>query len=421
MTSELQAAAALPEPPPRRRVRSRSRGPHSGALFFGVVAVPALVFYAGLAGSFAAGTVIVALALLLLPFAPAAATSASPMRRASVRLTPWVVCIIALHFAVAAQRAPVSAGRALASLGLLALVLVASGALADRMLAIDDKRFEQGMLRAFGWMCVLALLSSIGFSPPTLADAWRKPVFPFSEPSTFALAFIPALMFVAVATRSGLRIALVLAGLVCSALVQNLTLACGVLLVAAVALPLPALLLVAPPTLFAVTQLDLSYFVERLDFSGESTNLSNLVFVQGWQMIEESLVRSRGFGLGFQQLGVNGTDVLAAQVIRLLLDGEDMNLLDGGFFFAKMGSDFGALGVVLAIGHVLLAVRSGWRLRRAARGQLPMRPAMILAHAVVLTFVIEMFVRSVGYFSGTAMLFAASLWLVTKEPRKQRP
>ena len=411
----------MPEAPPRRRVRSRRRGPRAATLFFGVVAVPALVFYAGLASSFAAGTVLVALALLLLPTGPAATATASHMRTAAVRLTPWVVSIIALHFAVAAQLGPVSVGRASASLALLALVLVASGALSDRLLAIEDKSFQQGMLSAFGWMCILALLSSIGFSPPTLADAWRKPVFPFSEPSTFALAFIPALMFVAVATRGGLRIALVLTGLACSALVQNLTLACGVLLVAAVALPLQALLLVTPPTLWAVVQLDLSYFAERLDFSGESTNLSNLVFVQGWQMVEESLRRSHGFGLGFQQLGINGTNVLAAQVIRLLLDGEDMNLLDGGFFFAKMGSDFGVLGVLLALAHMLLAVRSGWRLRRAANGRLPMRPAMILAHATVLTFVIEMFVRSVGYFSGTAILFAAALWLVIKEPRKLRP
>ena len=402
---------------PTARQDRRKIGPSGGALFLGVVATPPALFYFGFATSFAAGMVLVALWLLVI------APSAAGMLRSGLRPIGWnqvqrvsafVFVAVLAHFSVAAVLGPVSLSRGLASLLPLLLLLLAAPALANALLAVPEQRFHRSMLQVFCWMCLMALVGTLGWGPPTLLDAWRRPVFPFSEPSAFALAFIPALMYVCAATHGTTRLALVIAGLACSVLIQNLTLVFGVLLVVLVTLRMHMLALLSVPVVFVVLQLDLSYFAERLDFSGEANNLSNLVFLQGWQMIEEALDKSGGLGLGFQQLGVNGTEVFAAQVIRSLLDGEDMNLLDGGFVFAKLGSDFGVAGFALAAGHLLLALRSGAWLRQVASRRRQAAPALILAHSSVLTFLVEMFVRSAGYFSGTALLFAASLWLTLR-------
>lgn len=210
-------------------------------------------------------------------------------------------------------------------------------------------------------------------------------------------------------------------------MIQNLTLLCGTLLVAMVVLRVHLLAVLAVLVAGAASLLDLSYFVNRLDFSADAANnISSLVYMQGWQMIIEAFQQTDGFGLGFQQLGVQGTEVDAAQIIRGLRDGGDMNLLDGGFVFAKLGSDFGVIGIALGLLYLGLALRSVLLLRAVAAGRRAMPPVLVLAHASVLTFGIEMFVRGTGYFSGTALLFAASLWLVLRQTaparaRRRRP
>ena len=84
-------------------------------------------------------------------------------------------------------------------------------------------------------------------------------------------------------------------------------------------------------------------------------------------MVGESWERSSGFGVGFQQLGVFGTEVPAAQFLRALREGEDMNILDGSFVFAKLGSEFGVFACVLVLVYFWLAYRSLRMLRRVAR------------------------------------------------------
>jgi hypothetical protein len=138
-------------------------------------------------------------------------------------------------------------------------------------------------------------------------------------------------------------------------------------------------------------------------------------------MIGEAMQRTNYLGLGFQQLGVQGTEVAASEIIRALKDGDDMNLLDGGFVFAKLGADFGVLGVLAAIAYCAIAVRSLLTLRSVAFRRTRLHSAVILSHASVLTFGIEMFVRGAGYFSGTALLFMSSLWVVlgSRKPQKR--
>ena len=170
------------------------------------------------------------------------------------------------------------------------------------------------------------------------------------------------------------------------------------------------LLLLVPDAL----SVDLSYYVTRLDFSDNNQNLSSLVFLQGWQLMDESLVVTHYIGRGFQQLGQAVTDVPpAAQLIYALLQ-NSLNLFDGGFNLAKVVSELGAIGVALA----LVFGRIVWSAIATLRAALisPRKAAEIpaarrFAAAIIVGYLIEMLVRGVGYFSPSGLLLVASLWI----------
>ena len=97
-----------------------------------------------------------------------------------------------------------------------------------------------------------------------------------------------------------------------------------------------------------LTQVNLTDFLDRLDFSDETTNLSTLVYLQGWQLVEEALRATQGWAEGFQQLALQGTNTDISRVIFLIL-GTDANILDGGFA-GKTAGEFGWIGMAIAIG-----------------------------------------------------------------------
>lgn len=398
-----------------RRYRDRRSFSDQGLLVFTVLAFPAVVFYLGLSSSYAFGMTLVALFLLLRRWNTASFVfGIRPIRRNSVLgVTLAVIFVVVFHLLIVSMFQPVDAIRAMLSILLLTLLCLASAALANSLLSVPERLLHRGLRRVFYVMCALGLVGSWGWGPPTFADeAWRKPVFPFSEPSHFALAFVPGFMYACVTARGVTRVAFLILGITCSILIQNLTLLIGVILVAIVSLRISILFGFLALLLVGSTQIDLSYYEERVDLSGDSRNLSKFVYLQGWQMIGEALERSAGIGIGFQQLGINGTDVEAAAFLRAVRNGEDMNLLDGGFVFAKIGGEFGLFGIALAVFFLALMVRSVWTLRSAAIDQKSVPRVRIFAYCVVVTFVIELFIRGTGYFTGTGLMFAAALWIL---------
>lgn len=407
----LANPAQSPPLTPRRRARRRLPG---GALFLAVLTLPPLIFYLGLSSSNALGMTLVALWLLSRSWPRKAPVQGLRLIGLAKRQRMWVgvIAAIFLHLIAATIFGSIDAFRAAASLLPLTLLLLASGTLANALIRTPAIRLHRGLIRSFLLLCGVALLGATGWGPPTLATAWHSPVFPFSEPSAFALVFIPTLMYASVSTQGATRLGFVLFGLACSALIQNLTLAVGCMLVAAVSLQARALVLLGLPLAIGVAQLDLSYFAARVDFSGEVQNLSNLFYVQGWQMIQESLERSNGFGIGFQQLGVHGTQVAAAELLSKHYGGDEVNVLGSLFVFAKLGSEFGLFGFLLTLAYVVFAVRTIFALRRTTVGHVRVPPLVTLARCVVVAYLIELFVRSAGYFTGTALMLVASLWIL---------
>lgn len=408
---------------------SRNLGRQSAAITWVMLAVlllPTLIFYFGISSSMALGTTFAAAIILAL------ASMARPSSRGKrprpahphkvLQMLAATCALLTLHLALASFVAPIQWTRALASLIPLTLLVAGAAALARRLDDVPPAALHRALNRCFVVLCIIALLGSAGVAPPSF-QTFTKPVFPFTEPSHFALAFAPLLLYVCITASGRWRIASLLAGFALTVFLQNLTLAAACVLATLVSLQIGRTLLLAAVLALAAAQLDLTYFALRLDFGAENQNLSTLVYLQGWQLIEESWRNSAGIGLGFQQLGTQGTDVDAAQLIQALV-GDNLNLLDGGFTFAKLASEFGYLGLMACAAFLWLTGRSARALQRIAAHRAAAHPVEVLAHCAIVSYLLEMFVRGAGYFTATGLLLATGLWLLARRrtsTRQARP
>ena len=398
---------------------ARRRGPTRiaiGILLPLVLLVPSLVFYLGLASSMTLGACAIAV-VVICTFA--AQRLAHPEGAHAARLSIGTVillffAVIALHLAIATFIRPVDLARAALSFVPLMLILLSGYGLGYLLSTARGVDIARAVYLSFGLMCAIGLVAVIGYVPP-ISGTYFKPVFPYTEPSHFALAFLPFLMYGCVSLSGSARIAMLLSGLAMGLALESLTLMAGWLLIASICLRKTTIPLLMVLLALVATQLDLSYYLDRLDFGGDIQNLSTLVYLQGWQLIAESLTLSAGWGLGFQQLGVHGSNVVAADLIFSIL-GDNANLLDGSFAFAKLTSEFGALGLLLMLLYVPLAWRAARSLRRQSRGTRNDAPAATLAQCVVVLFVVELFVRGSGYFSGSTLLLVAAITTLSTRP-----
>ncbi len=321
---------------------------------------------------------------------------------------------ILVHLAVADFIQPVDLARAIQSLVPLSLVLLAGYGMACLFATARDADVERAVYLCFGLMCGVGLLAALGYAPPNSSN-YFKPVFPFTEPSHFALVSLSLLMYSCVSLSGSAKFAVLVGGFATAWTLENLTFMAGFFLVALICLRSIVIIFLLTVLALLATQIDISYYLDRLDISIDSTNLSALVYLQGLQLIFESLRLTMGWGLGFQQLGVHGTNVLAADSINSIL-GNDSNLLDGGFAFAKITSEFGALSILPIMLYVQIFFRAARHLRYKSIGKSKEVPALTLAQCVVVCFSIEIFVRGSGYFSGSTILLASSIAILSIRP-----
>ena len=390
--------------------RRHRLGALQGTLLLGmIVLLPATVFYMDIASSLALGASISAVVLCIT--ALSYRSEPNTLARQGALVVTLCLCLVT-HVIVAGLYLPVDFGRALSSLIPLGLLLLSGCGLARILATSRPETIDRVLKRLLALLILLAILSALGISFPALGGGrpYTKPVFPFTEPSHFALYFTPLLMYACVTSTGPRRLATLAVGLGVALLLQNLTLIVGLCLAGSVSLRRWVFPLIIAVIGFVAMQLDFSYYAERLDFSGEVQNLSNLVYVQGWQLMSESLTRSAGWGLGFQQLGIQGTSTPASDIIYALT-GEFVNILDGGFTLSKVVSEFGIFGLGL-IAIYLVAAWNAWRsLRLASRRPGSLHALDVFACSVIVGYIVELLIRGTGYFSGTAILLTAALWL----------
>jgi hypothetical protein len=312
-----------------------------------------------------------------------------------------VITVIVLHAVVADEIQSVDFGRLLAALIPLILLLGAAVALSAAIRSAAESQISFAVRVSFWVLMAIVALKLTGLEPRSRELA--KPTFPFTETSHFALALGPIYVYRCAVARGARRDLWLGFGFAMALVLQSSSLLCVAFAAAVICRRFIVVTVLAAVVAVALSA-QLKYFISRADISSNSSNISTLVYVEGWEMLADSLTRTNGWGLGFEQLGLKGTGVTAAETIRDLTGGTDLNLKDGGFVMAKVGSEFGALGLLLVAGYCVLAARSVQALK-ARRGSLN----LTLARSVVIAYSVDIFVRGVGYFAHSTLLFIGAL------------
>ncbi|MDN3920951.1 hypothetical protein [Roseateles violae] len=401
---------------PSRNVPARRPGYAITPLLMCIAMLPSLLMYVGATTSLSIGT------LLAACIAFAMQQSHRRLERFPLRSFTRYLLIscaaLSVHLLLARALGAVDFARAFGSMIMLAIGSAGAVSVAILLTGTSDTQIRAGTRKSLFALGVVATLGILKWLQPD-TQTWGKSAFPFTEPSHLALFAAPILIFTCVISKPSTRICCLGAALLITALLQNVTLVAICIVTAVLCLRIWHLALVACIVVPAVLGADLTYYLDRLDFSGDSQNLSNLVYFQGWQLLVESLEATRGFGRGFQQLGVFGTNAPAAELLFFLMQ-DYLNLLDGGFTLSKLVSEFGIFGMALLGFYVRYALQAAALLRRVAFGLA--RPPIVLALAAssIVGYAFELLLRGSGYFTPTTLLLAASLIIWHRHHRRVR-
>jgi hypothetical protein len=367
--------------------------------------MPPLLLGAGLAGSMAGGTIFTALFALCV-----ACAQAGKLRNVtrSLAVVPILFLLISAHFAFASIIVDVDYARGFLSVLAFGILVVGAGAVADVLENSNPLRLYDRMRWFFFAMLAVGVWGAVGVMQPY---AVSKPVFPFKEPSHFALMFVPILLFVCATTSRYERLVFLVFGTALGLLLENLTLIVGCLVASIITCRPRHLLFLGGVSVPFALLLDLSYYRARVHVSEDSENLSSLVFLQGWQLIAEAWNATTGLGRGFQQLGLHNAELPATAAIERL-GGSSRNLLDGGHIVSKLIGEFGLLGVAIILVFSGIAIRAAILIRRVSLDQgYRYEPKKVLAASFIVSYILDLFVRGAGYFTPTGLLVLAAIFL----------
>lgn len=410
---------AAPQAAERRQGSLGLKVVPAATLIAALMFLPSLVTYLFVTSSHAPGTALacVLTVAVLLP---------SLKLDRVLALVAMLALAIMFHLFVADLFEEVDFGRSLLSLLLVGIMIAACSCVGDRMLTLSDEVLNSTLVVLTVVMIVIALAGIAEVQPSGISIqifgfsiggyVWPKSVFPYTEPSHFALGFVPLLIFACVKSPVLIRYALLAIGLAVGYFLQNLTLVAGVVVAAAVSLPIAGLVAGGVALAAGAASIDIAYFSDRLDFSASTANLSTLIYIQGWELVADSFHRTHAWGVGFQQLGLGPVNSAAADAI-FRLGHFELNLQDGGFTAAKLIGEFGVIGMALVGLCLFLAAKLSLRLRRIARRREARSSGAIYAYSIICAFSLDLFVRGVGYFNGSALLFVCALFYYFRHDR----
>jgi len=244
----------------------------------------------------------------------------------------------------------------------------------------------------------------------------HKPVFPFNEPSHFALFFGPYFLWYLVKKTQNLKRLLVVLGVSLLAIfIESATLLIYSFLGYFILLRANLIgIILVVPILISGTYFILNdpYFLSRVVLTPQSDNLTALVYLQGLTDAYNALAHTNGWGLGFQMLGTQPPSGINDRIQSVLSQGPGgpgLNRKYGGFVAAKLVAEFGVLGLTLLLAYIFLLFKVFIRLRKIIRRPNAYAPAYIFALVFIYASSVEVFVRGMGYFSPSLFLFFTAL------------
>ena len=322
-----------------------------------------------------------------------------------------VALVILVHSFIVFGLMEFDINRAITSLVLLLIVMLSGMSLGRMMREMDQQLLNKVIQGSFFMLCIIGLLPYLNlqlFEQTGNNFGYLKPFFPFAEPSHFALTFLPFILYGCTKNEGYKKYIPIILGFIIGSLMQSMTLLAGCILICLIFLPKKFIVAAIVLGIFLFPMIDFSYYQARLPVSDEHTsNLSWLVFQQGWELIYESIKSSIGFGIGFQQLGVNtGYEKNETSNLINQLAGGYMNILDGGFNLAKIVSEFGFFGALLVCFYIWISLRATLELNKKHN-----TTAQIFSYSILVAYTVELFIRGVGYFSSSSIFLIAAFYI----------
>ncbi|HUE91178.1 hypothetical protein [Pseudomonas sp.] len=381
----------------------------SAALFFSVIIIeliPQLLFVQTAATSLAFGVVVASVSVILINIRFAAVLKFNFYGF----LISFFIYAFVLMGSAYGYFSTLFAKPLLTAVAIL-LPILACVLLSRRMASLSYESVENTFVLIFllvlflGWIEIVYGVKVYNYS------SLKKPVFPFSEESHYALTIGPLACIAAINKKFLFKVFVLLSVFAQAAFFPNLTLLVFCLVLFFVFWGSRHIFLicamagggiVAASFVFTVysDSPTVEYFSSRLNISTESTNLTTLVFLQGWDEAWRSLVNTNGLGLGFQMLGTNPPGDIAERIFMLY--GTDFNRADGGFLASKVIAELGVIGLVITfffIGFLLNYVFKAKTLFGCSEHRY-----ILFLSTFIFAYLVEFFLRGYGYFSPGLML-----------------
>ena len=132
----------------------------------------------------------------------------------------------------------------------------------------------------------------------------------------------------------------------------------------------------------------------------DHTNLSSIVWLNGWSQAFQTFNETNWLGTGFNQMGC-GKFYEIGSFSPLILNeiGVVLNAEDGSLLAAKMIAELGVFGGIVVVGLAIFSVRAICQLRSYKNDNISVESFVMKIRAVGgLCVLIYLFVRGVGYF-----------------------
>ena len=141
----------------------------------------------------------------------------------------------------------------------------------------------------------------------------------------------------------------------------------------------------------------------------KNSNMSSLVYLQGWQDAYANFISSHGIGLGFNMMGCDPLPKTEARLIlKEYFNADKLNSQDGSFLLSKGISEFGVFFIIF-IGYSLHTLKQTYKVSSSFTNQTVRRVYSIWG-IIIFSALFTMSVRSSSYFTGNFPLLVFALF-----------
>lgn len=232
----------------------------------------------------------------------------------------------------------------------------------------------------------------------------------FTEPSHYSVVASPFFIYYIISSHKFKSFIFSISLLIIASLIENFTLVLPI----AIAIFILDVKIFSILALFAMLLLPIlgpsftEYVTQRYlgVVDGESSNISSLVYLQGWDYVFASVKRFYGLGIGFQQLGEIRIESDAQDILEYM--GYPLNQNDGAFLFSKFFVEFGWVAlifVVVILKQILILAKRVSKYRKSNN------IIRIFISTTYLSFIIPLFIRNSSYFNAAIFIFIMAFFI----------